>query len=170
MRRTWSPTALLAPALALALTTPFVLASSAAALVLTVDGGGCPVASTTWPGGGLVVLTITHNDIACCANFGCIGYNHAAGPGACGNQVKIWTDVQTVFVNVSGWAANVGNTYVIDTGASGNVFGQYQDGFCSDNSPIAPWSATIRSAVDFTLDAPTLARPRTWGSIKIIYR
>ncbi len=134
--------------------------------LMTVEAAYCPVTSITIPGGGVVTATVLYNDISCCANYGCSWYNHATGPAHCDGPVHLWTDVDEVYVAAADWELNVGDTYRLDTGTSGVIYGQRPDSYCADNGPIPPWTATRRSAMDLAFTpVPVDARKTASASV-----
>jgi hypothetical protein len=101
-----------------------------------------------------VVATIVHNSITCCANTGCGGYNHAVGPTPCGFPIEMWSANQsdTVTVDVSGWDANVGASYLfIVEPPYYSIGGAYTDTWCNDNWPVEPWNETYPGYTEFVV-------------------
>lgn len=131
----------------------FIFSETIYASELVVKGNNCNVSSITIPEGGRVQLTIVYNDIACCANFGCMYYNHDSGPGPCNHRLKLWSEIETIEVDVSKWADNISDTYELDTGESGRIYGKYLDTYCRDNTPIPPWNETINSHTVFIVES-----------------
>jgi hypothetical protein len=127
--------------------------------ILLIKAAYCPVSSITIPGGGVVKATVLYNDLSCCANFGCSWYNHKTGPAgwpSCSGGVRLWSDVETIDVAAAHWEQHVGDTYLIDTGTSGILYGQRPDGYCADNGPIPPWTATRRSEMELAITPATI--------------
>lgn len=62
------------------LATNLVFCFSSFAIDLTVVGDNCTISTATFTGGGKVQMKINHNDITCCANTGCLFYDHNNWP------------------------------------------------------------------------------------------